>query len=81
MLEPLKSSKTLLIARLQLVAAFVSAVLMALPEAAHLAWLGAYLPGPLATLVFIGFAVALAWRRLESELTHPQTTGTPNDPA
>ena len=67
-MNSLEKSKTLLIARLQVLAAFVSAVFMALPEAAHLAWLGAYLPGPMAVLLFLGFALALAWRRLSDDL-------------
>ena len=67
--EPLKCSGTLFIARLQALAAFVSAFFLALPDAAQLVWLGDYLPGPSAVILFLGFACALAWRRLALDLS------------
>lgn len=77
--DPLKRSYTLLIARLQVAAAFGSSVLLALPDAAQLAWLGAFMPGPAAVLLFIAFAIALAWRRLKLDIS--STSETLNEPA
>ena len=71
--DPLSRSFTLAIARLQVLAAFVSSVLLALPEAAQLAWLGGFMPGLAAVALFLAFAIALAWRRLKLDLsTHTE---------
>lgn len=66
--EPLKGSKTLWLVRLQSLIALLSAAFSALPETQQLLWLKQLLPTPFVILIMLGFALAMAWRRLAEQM-------------
>ena len=72
MIEPLKKSRTLKLARLNGFLGLIAATLSALPEAQQLIWLKQLVPGPFVVAIMLAFALALSWRRLSDQLDKEQ---------